>query len=105
MGEYHEEAREILRHIGAIGSKEYRRGWQDAVAAMRAAADRLTKRQPSDEFPMSTVDPAASAVLADDPAHSAQEALATITGTAASVRSPALPAAPTTTADRQDSER
>lgn len=102
MSEHHDEAREILRHIGMIADQDYRRGWQDGLEAMRAAAEKLTIRQPSAEFPMSMAEQAAGAISAADPGLSAQEALRTITG--APVRSPP-PAAPTATAGRQDTDR
>ncbi len=87
MQQQPDEIRELLRQIGVIREKEYQRGWQDAVEAMRSAADNLRNLAPSIQMSAGQTDGAGVADSENAEGPQVPEALRTITGGAAADRS------------------
>ena len=104
MQQQPDEIRELLRQIGVIREKEYQRGWQDAVEAMRSAADNLRNLTPSIQVPAGQMDGAGIADSEKAERPQAPEPLQTMSAGAAPGRSEPQLSALAGTPERQASD-
>ncbi len=104
MQQQPDEFRELLRLIGTIREKEYQRGWQDAVEAMKSAADNLRNLAPPTQAPAGRMDGAGIADSEKAKGPQAPEPLRTILAGAAPGRSEPHLSTPTETPKQQNSD-